>query len=300
MCGHGHVGRGRTRTVPGMTVGLVGAGHMGSGLGWALREGGARVVTTLDGRSPRTARLAAAAGLEVLPTLTDLLREADVVLVVTPPGAARAAAADLATAARHAGVSPVVADLNAIAPATVERIAATVAPLDLVDGSISGPPPTVRPGARLYLSGPRAAVVADLPWRHVTPIVVDDRLGSASAVKMCTASVYKGLTGLYAQALRTAGHHRVLDHVVGDLHDGGLDPVPAVAVAATKAARYVPEMLEIAATQAGAGLPAALFEAYAQIWGSIARGSLAASDPETVDRALPADVVVRGISSPAT
>ena len=38
---------------------------MGSGLGWALREGGADVVTTLAGRSPRTARLAAEAGIAV-------------------------------------------------------------------------------------------------------------------------------------------------------------------------------------------------------------------------------------------
>ena len=44
-----------------------------------------------------------------------------------------------------------------------------------MDGSISGPPPTVRPGARLYLSGPRAAEVADLRWTHASPVVVGDR-----------------------------------------------------------------------------------------------------------------------------
>jgi 3-hydroxyisobutyrate dehydrogenase-like beta-hydroxyacid dehydrogenase len=283
-----------------MTVGLVGAGHMGSGLGWALREGGARVVTTLEGRSPRTGRLARAAGLDLLPTLADVLATADVVLIVTPPGAATAAATTIADTAGRTGATPMLVDLNAVAPMTIARIASTVAPLDLVDGSVSGAPPTVRPGARIYLSGPRAAAVADLPWKHVTPIVVDHRLGSASAVKMCTASVYKGLTGLYAQALRTAAHHHVLDHVVNDLHGGGLDPVPAVALAATKAARYVPEMLEIAATQGGAGLPAALFEAYAEIWRLMANSRLAASDPEAIDRALPADAVVQGISSPAT
>jgi 3-hydroxyisobutyrate dehydrogenase-like beta-hydroxyacid dehydrogenase len=283
-----------------MTVGLVGAGHMGSGLGWALREGGARVVTTLEGRSARTGRLVRAAGLEVLPTLGDVLVAADVVLVVTPPGAAGSAALTIAAAAAETGARPLVADFNAVSPATVEHIAGTLDPLQLVDGSVSGPPPSVRPGARVYLSGPRATVVAELPWRHVTPVVVDDRLGSASAVKMCTASVYKGLTGLYAQAMQTADHHRVLDHVVDDLHTGGLDPVPAVAMAATKAARYVPEMREIAATQAGAGLPAALFEAYAQIWGLIAGGELARSDPETVNGAMPAAAVVQGIRPSAT
>src|SRR3954468_21922302 len=162
-----------------MTVGLVGAGHMGAALGWALREGGMRVVTTLEGRSNRTARLAVAAGLELLPTLANVLHAADIVLVVTPPrapatlvvgspprGPPGAAAASIRA---HAdGVHPLVVDLNAIAPSTVEDIAATLAPLDLVAGSISGPPPSKRPGARIYLSGPRAQAVADLPWRHVT------------------------------------------------------------------------------------------------------------------------------------
>ncbi|WP_127552517.1 hypothetical protein [Actinoplanes sp. OR16] len=36
-------------------IGLIGAGHMGSGLGWALRQGGHDVVTSLAGRSPRWA-----------------------------------------------------------------------------------------------------------------------------------------------------------------------------------------------------------------------------------------------------
>ena len=69
---------------------------MGAGLGWALREGGARVVATLDGRSARTARLAADAGLEVLPALADVVRAADVVLSVTPPADAPAAARSIA------------------------------------------------------------------------------------------------------------------------------------------------------------------------------------------------------------
>src|ERR1700754_1165605 len=102
-----------------MTVGLVGAGHMGAALGWALREGGMRVVTTLEGRSNRTARLAVAAGLELLPTLTNVLHAAQFVLVVTPPGAARAAADSIRASAD--GSTPIVVDLNAIAPSTVEQ-----------------------------------------------------------------------------------------------------------------------------------------------------------------------------------
>jgi 3-hydroxyisobutyrate dehydrogenase-like beta-hydroxyacid dehydrogenase len=266
-----------------MTIGLIGAGHMGSGLGWALRDGGHEVVTTLAGRSERTARLVAAAGIAVRPDLTAVLSAADVVLVVTPPAAAEAVADDIVTAATDA--RPLIVDLNAISPSTVERIARTLerAGFDLVDGAISGPPPTVRPGARIFLSGPAAATVAGLSWRHAEAVVVGEAVGAASAVKMCTASVYKGTTAVLTQALRTAGHHGVVEHVLADLGEDGYEPTRQIALSATKAWRFVGEMREIAATQRAAGLPGELFEAMALVYEQLARTELAAADPETVD-----------------
>jgi 3-hydroxyisobutyrate dehydrogenase-like beta-hydroxyacid dehydrogenase len=99
-------------------------------------------------------------------------------------------------------------------------------------------------------------------------------IGSASALKMCTASVYKGLNALLTQAMRTAGQHGVLDHVLADLGRNGLDNSKAVARAATKAHRFVDEMRQIAATQAGAGLTPALFEAFAEVYADIALTAL--------------------------
>jgi len=276
------------------TVGIMSPGHMGAGLGWALRIGGARVVATLEDRSARTARLAAQAELDLLPTLVDVVRVSDVVLSVTPPGHALAASSSIAAACRLAGVAPIVADLNAVAPATVAEIARTLDGMPVVDGSISGAPPTHRPGARVYLSGPRAHEVAALPWAgKVEPVVVGGETGSASALKMCTASVYKGLNALLTQAMRTAGRHGVLDHVLADLGRNGIDNSAAVARAATKAHRYVDEMRQIAATQAGAGLTPALFEAFAEVYADIAQTALADGDPETTRALPPAEVVSR-------
>jgi 3-hydroxyisobutyrate dehydrogenase-like beta-hydroxyacid dehydrogenase len=263
---------------------------MGAGLGLALRNGGARVVATTAGRSARTARLAG--GLELLPTLADVVAAADVVLSVTPPGRALAAARAIAAVAGDR--RPLVADLNATSPATMNQVVRAAAPLPLVDGSISGPPPSVRPGARIYLSGDRAREVAELPWAGaVEPIVLDGGIGTASALKMCTASVYKGLNGLLTQAMRTAGAYGVLEPVLADLARNGLDNSAGVAASATKAHRFVDEMREIAATQAGAGLTPALFEAFAQVYADVAGTRLADGDPESVGERSPADIVAQ-------
>jgi 3-hydroxyisobutyrate dehydrogenase-like beta-hydroxyacid dehydrogenase len=255
------------------------------------------VVATAEGRSPRTRRLAGEAGIEVLPTLADAVTVADVVLSVTPPGAAEAAARTIDAAVRAADVRPVLADLNAVAPATMTAIARTWADLPVADGSISGPPPTVSPGARLYLSGAGAPAVAGLPWGdNVRPVVLDAGVGAASALKMCTASVYKGLTGLVTQAMRVAGRHGVLDEVLADLAENGLDRSAGVPSAATKAARFVDEMREIAATQAAAGLTPALFEAFAEVYADIAATALAVGDPEAAGPPPAPDEMVRRLA----
>jgi 3-hydroxyisobutyrate dehydrogenase-like beta-hydroxyacid dehydrogenase len=240
-------------------------------------------------------RLAGDAGLELLPSLSDVVAVADVVLSVVPPGQARAAAQGIADAVRESGARPVVADLNAVSPGTMSAIAQELAGLPVVDGSISGPPPTAKPGARLYLSGGRAADVAALPWGDkIKPVVLGTGIGAASALKMSTASVYKGLNALVTQAMRVAGRHGVLDEVLADLARNGLERSAGVAVSATKAHRFVDEMLQIAATQADAGLTPDLFVAFAGVYADVAGTELANGDPETGDRSLtPAEIVAQ-------
>jgi 3-hydroxyisobutyrate dehydrogenase-like beta-hydroxyacid dehydrogenase len=279
-------------------VATVSPGHMGGAIGRALASGGVRVVATTAGRSQRTVRLAD--GLELLPTLDDVVGAADLVLSVVPPAEAVRVARSVATAAHRTGNRPLVADLNAIAPATLDQVAWTLmdSGLDLVDGSISGGPP--KPGderpTRIYLAGPRAAELTTISWPDLDVRILSDRTGDASALKMCSASVYKGLVALGAEAMLTAHHHGVLDTLLDELKLGGLplDFARSAAVAATKSDRYVPEMREIATTQAGAGLTPALFLAMAEVWTAIGKGPLADEDPETVDRtASPADIVSR-------
>jgi len=281
-------------------VGLVGVGEMGSALGARLREGGARVVVALDDRSERTRRLAAEAQLENVGGLDALLGAADVVLSVVPPGEAVAVATELA---RYVGERrPLVVDLNAIAPGTARQIAEILARtgLETVDGSISGPPPHAAGRTRIYLSGLRASEVAALPFEGVERVVVGSEIGLASAVKMSTASVYKGRVAVLAQALRAAYANGVLEYVLDDLADTGLvdrdRAGSTLARASAKAWRYVDEMREIAATQRAAGLPPELFEAFAAVYADLAERAVTAS-PEEVRDDIPLEDVLGRFAS---
>lgn len=266
------------------TIGVVSPGAMGSALGRAWQAGGVTAVATLAGRSERTRGLAA--GLTLLDDLDAVVAASDVVVSICPPVAAERAMADIVAAARRTTSTPVVADLNAVSPSTMERLAtvAQAAGLELVDGSISGPPPRADTATMLYLSGPRAAVLADLPGEGLRTRVVGDRAGQASAVKMCTASVYKGTTALWAQALQTADALGVLDVVTDDLAEEFPGTAAAaghlIALAASKSARFVGEMEQIAATQGAAGASPELFEAMAAVYRRLATTPLARLTPE--------------------
>ena len=282
-----------------MRVGVVSPGAMGSAVARSLATGGAQVVSTVAGRSDRSRRLAA--GLDLAPDLDALVGGVDVVLSIVPPGEALAVARDLAAAAERAGAAPLVADLNAVAPATVAEVERVLADtgLELVDGSISGGPPQAGGSTRVYLAGPRASELAGLGGPGLDVRVLLGPVGTASALKMCTASVYKGSVGLLAHALLAARAHGVVDEVLDDLRAAGLGlaaaPAGTLGRAAAKAGRYVPEMREIAATQAAAGLSPALFEAFAELYARLARSPAAGAAPEDVDPTADLDAVLRSL-----
>jgi 3-hydroxyisobutyrate dehydrogenase-like beta-hydroxyacid dehydrogenase len=280
-------------------IGMIGAGAMGSAIGAGWVAAGHQVSMSPVGRSERTLALAAAAGIAEVPSLDDLVAGSDLVVSVVPPRAALEVAADVAAAAVRRRASPLVADLNAVAPSTVrqaERLLAR-ARCDLIDGSLSGPPP--RAGAepvRTYLSGVRCSELVH-PWLDV--VVVDGGVGAASAVKMCTASMYKGTKALMMQALLTADAFGVREHFLADTAREWPDDVPTwhldVALAATKAWRFVGEMREIAATQADADLPAALFDGVAAAYEHAAGSTLGHTAPENLDPTATVDDILAAL-----
>jgi len=275
---------------------------MGSAVGAAFAQAGDRVVATVAGRSERTRALAAAAGIELLADLDTVVAEADLVLSIVPPAEAVTVAGQIVEAASRTGSAPLVADWNAISPAPARQLERTLADagLELVDGSISGGPPRAGYRTRVYLSGQRAEDIAARAPAGIDARVVGAEVGLASAVKMCTASMYKGSVGLLTHALLTAHAHGVLPQVLDDLEGSFPRQVERaarlLAVSATKAHRYVGEMHEIAATQRDIGLTPALFESMAEVYGALAETSIAAEAPEAISAEPSLDDVLGRLS----
>ncbi|MBV9795878.1 MAG: NAD(P)-dependent oxidoreductase [Actinobacteria bacterium] len=277
------------------TIGLLHPGEMGAGLGGALADRGHTVLWLPEGRSRATAERAAGAGLTSTGSLSDLLGRAEVVLSVCPPQAAPAVAASVASD----GFGGLVVDANAIAPRTVRTVAATVtaAGATFVDGGIIGlaPQPGSAGGPRLYLSGepgsPAAAQVAALfDGTAVTACLVDGGVGAASAVKMAYAAWTKGSAALLLAARALARTERVEGTLLAEW--GASQPQLAARTenaarsAAAKGWRWDPEMTEIAAAMADAGLPDGFHQAAAEVFRCAPR-----ADPAGLAETAPGDVV---------
>lgn len=243
------------------TAAILSPGEMGSAVGLALRAQGLRVITSLRGRSARSVERATAAGIVAVADDAALVREADVLLSILAPAAARALAERIAAALRATGETLLYVDCNAVAPETVRQINATVTAVGarFVDaGIIGGPPAPGRAGPRIYASGADAAAFAQLVAGALDVRVLGPTIGQASGLKMCYAALTKGLTAL-AVELAAAGQALGLAE---PLHAELAASQPALLAWMTrqapgmppKAQRWVGEMEEIAATFAALGL----------------------------------------------
>lgn len=189
------------------TVGIVSPGDMGHAVGQVLREHGLRVITCLHERSQRTCQLAEQAGIVDVQTEQMLVEEADIALSILVPAQAEQAVQRIATALDQTGADLLYADCNAIAPATVQKIAACITEAGgrFVDASIIGPPPHQPGTTRFYAAGPDVQEFAQLSQFGLEIPVLGTEIGQASAIKMCYAALTKGTTAFCTELL-TAAH----------------------------------------------------------------------------------------------
>jgi 3-hydroxyisobutyrate dehydrogenase-like beta-hydroxyacid dehydrogenase len=283
------------------TVAVMMPADMGGAVARMLAATGVRVATNLDGRSARTRKLAAAAGVADIPDDGELVAACDAILSIVAPSGAVALAERLAPAIRAAGTTPLYLDCNAIAPSTTRAVSeiVTAAGARFVDAGIIGPPPPGHPGGtRFYVSGPAAVEAAELLGVGLDMHPVSERIGDASAVKMCYAALTKGSTAVMIQLLVAAERLGVREPLAKEFaisQAGQLARMRhAVPESIPKAFRWVAEMEEIGRTFADVGITPRSLQGAADIYTAVAATALGnirvedwASEPRGFDEVVP-------------
>jgi 3-hydroxyisobutyrate dehydrogenase-like beta-hydroxyacid dehydrogenase len=278
-------------------------GDMGQAVAAQIKAQGFAVCTALERRSERSRTLARETGITDLGSIQRLVAECDVVLSVMNPGAALDFAREAADGLRACGVSKLIVDCNATAPGTAHEIARLIESAGgrFVDGGIIGPPPRGKAKTNLWLSGPGAADLEQIGGPQLIVRVISERVGDASAIKMCYGALNKGSQALWLDVLIAAqalGVDGLLEEQLRHSHQAGVYDwvLGQLPVLPPKAYRWVPEMLEIAKMLEEAGTTSKMFEGAAEVYQFVAGTALGRETPENRDRTRGGKDVVQSLA----
>lgn len=254
-------------------VGILHPGMMGICVAASVQNSGHMVFWASEGRSQQTRERAEKFSLSKTGTLAALCETCTVIVSVCPPHAAEAVAEQVLV---HS-FQGLYLDANAISPQRTMRIeqAMKEAEIAFVDGGIIGEPAWEPGKTWLYLSGEKAeAVAACFTGGPLETCVIGERVGKASALKMCYAAYTKGTTALLSAILATAEKLGVRGELETqwsrDWTDFGKQAGERVRRVTAKAWRFAGEMDEISSTFHEAGLPGEFHAAAAMIYRRIA------------------------------
>ena len=258
-----------------IVVAILSGGAMGSAIAVRLLKHGARVLTSLQGRSASTVDRARAAGMEDVSPET--IVTADLILSIVPPGEAVALAKGLVTGLSQSRHKPVYLGCNALSPKTKTEIAGILAETgcEIIDGAIVGAPPQPgEKGPRIYVSGDPSGRASVLGTLGLDLRQVDGPIGAAAALKMSYAGINKGILAIGTAMLLAAsrsgaspGLYRELSESLPQLLSKFETGIPDMY---PKAHRWVAEMREIAAFSGEDKAAAMIFEGAAQLYDRLA------------------------------
>jgi 3-hydroxyisobutyrate dehydrogenase-like beta-hydroxyacid dehydrogenase len=265
------------------TVGILYPGEMGAGVAAVLAQRGTRLVTTLRDRGEQTARRARSAGFEILDSLRDVVRAADVVISLVPPAMAEKVADDYCESARLAPAGALYVDANSIGPELAATLAARVEGhgRGFVDAAINGLAKNLATSGTLFLSGPRADEVAGLFGDAIQVRQLGEQPGRASAMKMLLSGLSKGVCALFVETALTAHRHGMLFEMADSytrIYPGIMALVDRMLPTyAQHAARRADETRELEQTAQAAGLEPCVLAAVRQVHELLAGVDFAAS-----------------------
>jgi 3-hydroxyisobutyrate dehydrogenase-like beta-hydroxyacid dehydrogenase len=273
-------------------VGVVSPGDMGQAIAKRIKESGFNVHTALDGRSERTKALAREAGLTDCGSMEKLVSTCELVISVINPGESLNVAREVAAAMKKTGRKIAFAELNAVSPQTAkdaDRMIRDAGGMFIDGGIIGSPPRGEKDRPRIYVSGPDAYLLEQIKHPNLQIRVMSERVGDASAIKMCYAASTKGATALAVELLvaaRKLGVEQALEKELRESRNDAFEGhLKAIAGMPSKAYRWVPEMQEIAKTFGEVGLTRHIFEGATDIYAMIAATPLGKESPEQARKA---------------
>jgi L-threonate 2-dehydrogenase len=232
-------------------VAAIAPGAMGAAVGKRLVDRGVKVLTSLQGRSRSTALRAREVGM--IAASDEEIASVDLFLSILPPGDALSLAQRFAPVLAASNAKAVYVDCNAINPATVERVAAAIAPTGcaFVDCGIIGAPPKEHDaGPRFYASGPEAGRFAALREYGLDVRVLEGSPGAASALKMSYAGITKGTQAIGAAMMLAATRRGSAEALFHELSFSQKEMLAQfkrqMPTMPAKAYRWIAEMREIA------------------------------------------------------
>ena len=212
-------------------IGFIGFGEAGFHLAKGLQGAGAEGLVAYDINTytpklgERIRRRGAESGVSLLDS-SELLTTGSDILISTVVADAAVRAAE--QTAPHLESRHIYADLNSVSPGAKQSIDSivTVRGARFVEAAIMGPVPPKGHRVAILLGGVSAAELME----QLTPYgmnleIVSERIGSASAVKMCRSIIVKGLEALMLESAMAASRYDVDARVFSSLSESfpGLD-----------------------------------------------------------------------------
>lgn len=251
------------------TICIIGFGEAGGILGAELARKPGLAVRTYDillaDKARRAAMLARteAAGVTAAASHKEAVAGAD--LIVSAVTAA--SSFDVArSTARQLAAGQVFLDINSVSPETKRRSAALIEAggADYVEAAVMAAVPPKRLAVPMLIGGKKAAALAVILKGlgfDATPVA--DRIGVASAIKMCRSVMIKGLEALTVECLLGARRYGAEAQVLASLHETfpsmgwtGALPGALMSRVAEHGRRRAAEMREVAATLEDGGIAA--------------------------------------------
>lgn len=184
-----------------LCIGILYCGDLGTALARLLRQTGVRVITTCEGRSQKTVWRAKSAEAEILATLDDVVRTADVIVSVVLPDAAEEVARHCADRKHLTKDKCLFIDTNSIDLGVLRSIQNMMqdAGIRFVDAAIHGGAARLHDMGVMYISGVHSAEAADVFGAVLRVLPLGEQIGQATRMKLLMAGQSKCLNVLFLQ-----------------------------------------------------------------------------------------------------